>query len=94
MPVSVIANKATTQLKFGAGVLQQIIIAGAGSAWTLQVNDGPIGATNSVNPIIGTTPITVPAVGTLLLPTPMPFTNGLQIVTAGTTAGELEIQWY
>jgi hypothetical protein len=94
MPVTVIANKATTQIKTGAGMLLSIVVAGAGTSWTLTVNDGPIGATNSVNAILGSTALTVPAVGTNLLPQPMPFTNGLQVVTGGTTAGELEFNWY
>lgn len=93
MPVTVIANKATTQIKNGAGVLQAIVVSGAGSAWTLQVNDGPNLAGN-VTAILGATPLTVPAIGTLVLPSPMPFSQGLQVVTAGTTAGELEFVWY
>ena len=94
MPVTVIANKATTQLKVGSGVLQSIVVANAGTSWTLQVNDGPVGATNNVNAILGATPLTVPAVGTDVLPAPIPFSNGLQVVTGGTTAGELEFIWF
>lgn len=94
MPVTVIANKATTQLKNGAGLLQAIIVANAGTSWTLQVNDGPSGNGNATVGILGATPLTVPAVGTNLLPSPLPFSYGLQVVTAGTTAGELEFIWY
>lgn len=92
MPVTVIANKATTQIKNGAGLLQAVIIANAGTSWTMQLNDGPNQA-GSVVAILGATPLTVPAVGTNLLPQPLPFTNGLQIVTAGTTAGEMSLVW-
>lgn len=93
MPVTVIANKATTQIKTGAGVLQQIIIASPGTTWTMQINDGPSLTQGTFTSLIGTTAMTVPAAGTNILPQPLPFSYGLQIVTAGTTAGELELVW-
>ena len=93
MPVTVIANKATTQIKNGAGVLQAVVVANPGTAWTLQINDGP-NLSAGVTAILGATPLTVPAVGTDVLPAPMPFSYGLQVVTAGTTAGEMELVWY
>ncbi len=93
MPVTTIANKATTQVKTGAGILEQIVIANAGTSWTLQLNDGPSLTAAAFTPLIGATAMTIPAVGTMLLTRPMPFSYGLQIVTAGTTAGEIELQW-
>src|SRR5947209_19324011 len=93
MPTTVIANKSTTQIKSGAGVLQAIVIANAGTSWTVQVNDGP-NLSGNVTAILGATPFTVPAIGTDMLPAPIPFSYGLQIVTAGTTAGEMTLVWY
>jgi len=93
MPSTVKADKSTTQVKVGAGVLQAIIISNAGTSWTLQCNDGP-NLSGNFTAILGATPLTVPAVGTDLLPAPIPFSYGLQVVTAGTTAGEVEIVWY
>lgn len=93
MPLAQIANKATTQVKIGSGYLRQIVVAAQGSAWTLQVNDIGQGL-NSAITLLGATPLTVPAVGTLMLPEPLFFGSGLQIVTAGTTAGELDLDYF
>ena len=92
MPVTTIANKATTQVKIGSGYLRQIIVANAGSAWTLQVNDTGQNQANSAITLLGATPLTI-AAGTLL-PQPLYFGSGLQIITAGTTAGEMDLDWY
>ena len=92
MPLTIIANKATTQIKTGSGTLQAILISNAGTAWTLQINDGP-NSTNGFTAMVGSTAFTVPAVGTNLIPVPLTFTNGLQVVTAGTTAGEMTFVW-
>lgn len=93
MPVTTIANKATNQLKIGAGYINQIIVTAPGSSWTVQLADGPVGASSNATILLGATAMTVPAVGTLLLPKPMFFSNGIQVITAGTTAGEMDVDW-
>jgi hypothetical protein len=92
MPLTQIAGKATYQVKIGSGYLKQIVVAAPGSAWTLQVNDVGQGL-NSAITLLGTTPLTVPAAGTSLLEQPLYFGSGLQVITAGTTAGELDLDW-
>lgn len=58
----------------------------------VQLKDGPNAAANTTT-LVGSTAITVPAVGSNLLPTPLFFPSGIQVVTAGAT-GELDVDWY
>jgi hypothetical protein len=95
MPVTAITNKATNQLKVGSGYIRSIVVISPGTTWTLQLADGPIGNTNSANILYGATALAIPAtVGNNLLTQPMFFSNGIQVITAGTTAGELDVDWY
>jgi len=90
-PVPVWINtKTTTQAVTESCLLLQVVIgcADAGTAWTLKIQDG-----SSPNPFV-----VVPAF-TLAVPTadgkpiqlnfdyPLPMTGGIDIITAGTTAG-------
>lgn len=94
MPITKITTNGTTQIKASAaGTLLGIFVSAPGTTWTIQVNDGPNQAA-AVVPIIGATPFAVPAVGTTFPLTPLNFSNGLQIVTAGgAPAGEIEVSW-
>jgi hypothetical protein len=92
MPITKISANATTQVKNGPGKLRGIFVSSPGSAWTLAVNDGPTPG-GAVSPMMGATPFTVPAAGTTLPLFPMNFSIGLQVVTAGTTPGEIEVEW-
>jgi hypothetical protein len=49
----------------------------------------------AITHVLGATLFAVPAVGTVMRwPKPgLPFNNGLQIVLAGTTAGEIAVEW-
>lgn len=93
-----ITSKTTTVIKFGAGVLESILVSGAGASWTIQVFDAN-DATTPTNgrAIFGATAVTVPAAGTSIVfgeVTGCHFSQGLIIVTAGTTAGELTVFWH
>jgi hypothetical protein len=92
MPVTVISSSATTQAKIGPGYLNSILIAAAGTSWTVQCKDGPDSAGN-FKTLLGASAVTVPAVGTDLIPSPVYFGQGLQIVTAGATPGEIDVSW-
>lgn len=94
MPVTQITNKATNQLKFGAGYVKQIYVANAGTTWTLQLVDAGQGFNNSGFGLLGATAVTIPAAGTFMLTQPLYFGNGLQVITAGTTAGEIDVDWF
>jgi len=87
-----ITDKATHVLKQGAGYLQGIVVNNAGTSWTLQIFDD-VTATSPKATIAGATALTIPAAGTSL-PYDCHFSNGLTIVTAGTTAGSFTISWY
>jgi hypothetical protein len=48
----------------------------------------------AITHVLGATPFAVPAIGTVIQwPRPLPFNSGLQIVLAGTTAGEMAVEW-
>ena len=91
--VTAITSSTTTQAKIGPGYLNGILIAAAGTSWTVQVKDGP-DASGNFKTILGASAVTVPAVGTDLIPSPVYFGQGLQIITAGATPGELDVAWY
>jgi len=83
-------SNATTVIKTRPGYLQGIQVNNAGSAWTLQVFDN---ITNSGTAIGGATAFTVPAAGQSLN-YDCHFSTGLTIVTSGTTAGSITVEWY
>jgi len=93
MPITKITTSTTTQIKQNLpGKLLGIFVSAPGTTWTLQVNDGPNPAGGLV-PMMGATPFTIPAVATSFPTFPMDFSNGLQVVTAGATPGEIEVVW-
>lgn len=75
---------ATTVVKFGPGVLHRITVNNAGSAWTVTVYDSTSGSGNVIAGIAAT-------VQTFHYDTA--FANGLTIVTAGTTPGDLTVTY-
>lgn len=87
-----IASKASFPVKDGAGFVQGFTIVSQGTAWTLQLFDSARGGTS--NPIVGATAMVLTgiAIGTFV-PINTHFSNGLQAVSAGTTAGELVLTW-
>lgn len=87
-----LANKATNLVKGSAGFLQGFTVANAGTTWTLQIFDSANTGTPA-NPIYGATAITVPSAGTQVVLN-VHFSNGLIFLTAGTTAGELVVEYY
>jgi hypothetical protein len=94
MPVTTIANKATNQLKVGSGYIRSIMVISPGTTWTLQLADGPVGNTNTAPIVYGATALAIPAtIGNNLLTQPIFFSNGIQVITAGTTAGEMDVDW-
>lgn len=92
MQATNIANKATNLLKNQAGYVQGITVVAPGTTWTLQVFDSANTGSPS-NPILGATAMAVPAAGTFI-PLNCHFSNGLIVLTAGTTAGEIVVTWY
>ena len=91
MPITAITASATTQIKIGAGYVQNIMVAAPGTPWTLKLLDGPDNGGNTRTILGGTTAMTMTA-GSVVLSAPLQFTNGLQAVTSG-TAGEVDIEW-
>lgn len=87
-----IADKATHVIKTGQGYFQGITVNNAGTSWTLQIFDD-IKTSSPIATIAGGTAFTVPAAGSYL-DYDLHFSNGLTIVTAGTTAGSITVQYY
>ena len=79
-------------------MLYGIVVSSPGTSWTLQAFDS-VDATTPTNgggrAIFGSTAVTVPAALTVLNfgSTGANFSQGLIILTAGTTAGELTVFW-
>jgi hypothetical protein len=92
MPVSVITTSTTTLCKQGPGYLNDILITAPGTTWGLRILDGPDSSGN-FKPIMGSTAFTIPAIGTILLPSPVYFGQGLTLITSGATPGEIEAVW-
>jgi hypothetical protein len=89
MAISVLAAAGTFNLKQGTGRVLGLSCPSAGTNFTLQINDGPT-STGTVRTLYGATPTTL-TTGIILFD-PLIFTNGLQVVLAG-TPGELDIDW-
>jgi len=96
MPVTKITANGTYQLKTFPGYITAISVPSAGSAWTLQLFDTPgiaPGGSAQSQPIYGGT--TAGAITTgLAITAPLYFGNSIQAILAGTTPGEIDIQWY
>lgn len=91
MPVSVLTTTGTKQIKTGSGVLLGVILASTGTSVSIQIKDGPDSSGNAVV-LFGNTAIVPTVVGSNLIPVPVPFTNGLQVVVGG-TPGEFDVIW-
>ena len=91
MPVTIISSATTTQVKRGNGTLYGIVVVSTGTNFSLQVKDGPDANGNTVT-LLGASAVTPTVVGSNLIPVPIPFVNGLQIVTTN-TAGEFDVIW-
>lgn len=93
MAVTALTANGTYYLKDSPGYITAISVPNAGSAWTLQLFDGPGRNNTSVsNPVYGGSgggAITT----SLSIIFPLYFGNGIKVVLAGTTAGEVDIQW-
>ena len=89
MAVTTLTTAGTFNLKQGTGRVLGLSCPVAGTAFTLQINDGP----NSAGAVVtkyGVTPSTL-TTGILIFD-PIIFRDGLQVVLAG-TPGELDIDW-
>ena len=86
-----LATNSTTTIKTGPGFLQGIVVNNAGTSWTLQIFDSVSGSGTAIGG--GTAAFTVPVAGTNLN-YDCGFSNGLTIVTAGTTPGSVTVAWY
>lgn len=91
MPTTVISSNATTQIKIGAGRIDNIIVAAPGASWVMKVQDGPDSGGN-FRVFINAATISAGQPFTDAV-SPLWFANGIQIVTSGTTPGEIDIQW-
>ena len=87
-----ITDKATHVVKTGAGYFQGIVVNNAGTTWTVQIFDD-IKTSSPIATIAGATAFAVPAAGSTLA-YDVHFSNGLTIVTAGTTAGSITVSYY
>ena len=80
----------STQVKTGSGTLHSIVVNGAGSAWTMRVYDNTT-CTGTAIIVGGSAAVTVPAATTLLYDAG--FLKGLCVATAGTTAGDMTVNF-
>lgn len=91
MAITRITTSGTVNLKLAApGYIRGLSVPVAGTSWTIQLNDGPNSAGN-VTAVYGATPAAVTT--SLGLLEPLFFGQGIQVVTAGATPGELDIDW-
>jgi hypothetical protein len=92
MPITKITTSGTFNLKSMAGYVTALSVPNAGTSWTLQMFDvGP-------NPPSDSQPVYGGAAGgtitvNLGIINPIYFGNGIQIITAGASPGEIDIQW-
>lgn len=87
MAITRITSSGTFNIKQGTGRVLGLSCPNAGTSFTLQINDGPDPAGNTVTKY-GQGTVTTG----LLLFDPIIFRDGLQIVTTG-TAGEIDVDW-
>jgi hypothetical protein len=91
MPTTVINSNATTQIKLGNGRIWNIIVSDPGATWAMKINDGPDTAGNT-RTLINAAKISAGQPFTDAV-SPICFRDGIQIVTSGTTPGEIDVQW-
>ena len=85
-----ITTNVCTTVKATTAQLHAILVSGAGSSWTIQVFDNASACSGTA--IFGATAVTVPTAGTSI-PFEIQANNGISILTAGTTPGELTVSW-
>jgi hypothetical protein len=90
--LATVTASGTFQVKTGAGYLNGVYVAAAGTTWTLQVKDGP-DQNGNTKTMLGGTAVTVPTSGTELINQPLYFGQGLQFILSGATPGELDISF-
>lgn len=86
---SAITTNTTTLINLGSkATIEGYLVTNAGSAWTVQFYNGNPGSGGiAVGPALGL------ADGIFKLPN-LRFPNGLYVVTAGTTAGSMQVAYY
>lgn len=77
-----INTSATTTVKSGSGVLEGVIVGGAGSSWTATIYDNTAGSGTVIA-------VLTPNSAHGSIDANLAFSTGLTVVTAGTTAGDL-----
>ena len=92
MAITKITTSGTFNLKSMPGYIRGLSVPNAGTNWTLQLFD--VGA----NPASNSQTVYGGAAGgaittNLGLLSPLFFGNGIQVVTAGASPGELDIDW-
>lgn len=92
MPITKIITSGTFNLKSMAGYVNAISVPNAGTGWTLQMFDvGANPASNSQTVFGGAAGGAITT--NLGILNPIYFGNGIQIITAGASPGEMDIQW-
>lgn len=81
-----IASNTTTPILTKPGVLHTVTVNTSGSAWVITVYDGPVLAANKIATI-------TPGATEETFTYDVILNNGLTIVTAGTTAGDLTVAY-
>ena len=88
-----ITDKSTHVLKTGAGYFQGYVVNAAGSSWTIQIFDDITASSPKGTIAGGSAAVAMQAAGSTMA-YDVHFSNGLTIVTAGTTAGSITVAWY
>lgn len=92
MAFTKITTNGTFNLKSMPGYIRGLSVPNAGTSWTLQLFDVGANPAGNSQPVFGGT--SAGAITTNLgLLEPLFFGNGIQVVTAGTTPGELDVDW-
>lgn len=91
MAIAKITTSGTFNLKSMAGYIRGISVPAAGTGWTLQLNDVGANPASNTQTVYGATPGAITT--SLGLLEPLFFGNGIQVITAGATPGELDIDW-
>lgn len=92
MAITRITTNGTFNLKSMPGYIRGLSVPNAGTTWTLQLFDvgaNPAGNSQTIYGGVAGGAITV----NLGLLAPLFFGNGIQVVTAGGAAGELDVDW-
>ncbi len=91
MPTTVINSNATTQIKLSGGRIWNVIVSDPGATWVMAIKDGPDSAGN-LRTLINAAKISAGQPFSDAV-SPLCFRDGIQIVTSGTTPGEIDVQW-